>query len=398
MLPDAKTTRPLSVLCLITTLNPGGAELMLYRLLSRLDRAKFQLQVVSMMEPGPVGEKILALGVPVRSLGMQQGKANPFALARLVRWLKQDRPDVIQSWMYHADLLGTLAAKLVGNIAISWNIRNSDLSRSESKRLTHLAARLCAALSSWAPKKIVCCSESARDVHAALGYASDKMVVIPNGYDLETFRPDPARRQRIRTELGIPDSAPVIGLVGRFHPQKDHRNFFRAAGLLHHERPDVHFILCGEFITRENASLVKWIDEAGIQGRCHLLGRRDDIPQLTAGLDIASMSSSFGEAFPNVVSEAMSCGVPCVVTDVGDAALIVGETGLVVPTKNPTALADAWRTLLNMDHQERMRLGSAARQRVIEHYNLPEIVSQYERLFEELGCKESVPAPTVCQG
>lgn len=375
----------ITVLCLITDLTAGGAEMMLYRLMSRLDRTKFRPQVVSMMRLGPVGEKICALGIPVRSLQMQQGKPNPVALIRLAYWLIRDKPDVMLTWMYHADLLGSLAAKLVGNIPLSWNIRHSNLSDTESKRLTHLIARLCARLSRWVPRKIVCCSESSREVHTALGYASDKMVVIPNGYDLDTFKPDLAARQSVRTELNIAEASPIIGLIARYDPQKDHRNFLMAAGLLHRERPDVHFILCGHEITEQNIDLMTWIEEAGIQDRCHLLGRRDDISRLNAAFDIASLSSSFGEAFPNVVAEAMSCGIPCVVTDVGDAALIVGETGIVVPPRNSSALADAWQAMLNMDQETRIQLGLTARQRVMDRYNLPGIVSCYEDLFEELA-------------
>lgn len=397
-LPQFTVTPPLSVLCLITALTGGGAEMMLFRLMSRLDRTRFRPQVVSMMELGPVGEKIRGLGVPVRSLGMRQGKPNPFALVRLVQWLKQDKPDVIQTWMYHADLLGSLAAKCVGNIPVSWNIRHSDLSGQESKRLTHLTAGLCAKLSRWAPQRIVCCSESAKTVHAALGYAIEKMVVIPNGYDLDTFRPDSSARRAIREELKIPESAPVIGLVGRFDPQKDHRTFLKAASLLHREKREVRFILCGEDIVPQNKTLMEWVNEANLGDRCHILGRRDDIPKLMAAFDVAALSSSFGEAFPNVVSEAMSCEVPCVVTDVGDAALIVGETGLVVPTRDPTALASAWRRLLDMDDQLRRQLGSAARQRVTERYNLPDIVSRYERLFEDLAGRVTLSDTLVRQG
>jgi glycosyltransferase involved in cell wall biosynthesis len=382
------------VLCLITGLYVGGAEMMLYRLLTRLDRAKFKPQVVSLMDLGPVSEKIRALGIPVRALGMSPGMPNPLAVLNLVRWLQSDKPDVIQTWMYHADLLGSIAAKLAGNIAVSWNIRHSDLSPTESKRLTRVAAKICARLSRWAPRKIVCCSESARDVHAAVGYASDKMVVIPNGYDLDTCRPDPAARRSVRIELGLSETTPIIGLVARFDPQKDHRTFLSAAGLLHRDMPDVHFMLCGNQITKQNIELMKWINDAGIEDQCHLLGYRDDIPRIHAAFDIASLSSCT-EAFPNVVAEAMGCGIPCVVTDVGDAALIVGETGLVVPPRDPTMLADAWRTLLNMDRATRIQLGLAARQRVIENYNLPQIVSCYERLFEELaGQKLSQELPS----
>lgn len=375
------------MLCLITNLTGGGAEWMLCRLMSRLDHAKFRPQVVSMMELGPVGKKIRELGIPVRSLGMQRGKPSLLAFARFADWLKRDKPDVIQTWMYHADLFGSLAAKLVGNKAISWNLRNSDLSGEESKGITHLTVKLCAQLSHWAPRKIVCCSESARDVHAALGYASEKMVVIPNGYDLDTFKPDLAARRSVRKELEISETAPIIGFAARFDPQKDHHTFLRAAGMLHRDMPDVHFILCGEQITKQNIDLMKWINDAGIQDRCHLLGRRDDIPQINATFDIASISSSYGEAFPNVVGEAMSCGIPCVVTDVGDAALIVGETGMVVPPRAPTALAEAWHNMLHLGKEGRVQLGMAARQRVMDQYSLSQIVSRYESLFEELACE-----------
>lgn len=377
--------RPVSVLCLITALIGGGAEMMLYRLMSCLDRTKFRPQVISMMELGPVAEKVSGLGIPVRSLGMQQGKPNPLALFRLVRWLKQDKPDVIQTWMYHADLLGSLAARLVGNIPVSWNIRHSTLSHTDSKRLTHITARLCARLSYRSPRKIVCCSESAREVHTALGYAADKMLVIPNGYDLDKFKSDPVARRSMRTMLGIPQAAPVIGMIARFDPQKDHRNFLRAAGILHREMPEAHFVLCGEEITAENPHLLKWMGEAGIESRCHLLGRRTDIPQVNSMFDIASLSSAFGEAFPNVVAEAMSCEIPCVVTDVGDAARIVGDTGLIVPPHDSVKLANAWHTMLQFSNQEWRRRGKAARQLVMDQYSLSQIVPRYEHLFDELA-------------
>ena len=386
-MPPLKAERSISVLNLITGLYVGGAEMMLYRLLSQLDRAKFKPQVVSMMDLGPVGEKIRALGIPVRSLGMSPGMPNPLALVKLVRWLQCDRPDVIHTWMYHADLLGSVAAKLVGDIPIAWNIRHSDLSETESKKMTRVIASFCARLSRWSPRNIVCCSESARDVHAAVGYASEKLLVIPNGYDLDTCKPDLVARRSVRMELGLSETTPIIGLVARFNPQKDHRTFLKAAGLLHRDMPDVHFILCGYQITQQNIDLMKWVHDAGVQDRCHLLGHRDDVIRIYAALDIASLSSSFGEGFPNVVAEAMSCGIPCVVTDVGDAAEIVRETGLVVPPQDPPMLADAWRTLLNMDRATRIQLGLAARQRVMENYNLPQIVSRYEHLFEELAGK-----------
>ena len=381
-------TTPISILCLITSLCDGGAETMLYRLLSRLDRKRFSPQVIALVDigAGPMSEKIQKLGVPVRFLGMRPGRPNPVSMLRLIRWLRQTPPDLIQTWMYHADLIGGLGARLAGDIPVVWGIRNSDLSGGESKSLTRLTMRICARLSRWLPERIVSCSEAARDIHIAAGYVAEKMVVIPNGSDLETFKPDEGARESVRKELGISDAAQVIGLMARFDPQKDHLNFVRAAKLLHQDQPNVYFVLCGQDVTWENEKLTKWIEEAGIRNRFLLLGRRDDIPRLAAALDIATLSSSFGEAFPNVISEAMSCGVPCVVTDVGDSARIVGETGLVVPPRDPVALAAAWLKILDLSRESRTELGKAARRRVMEQYNLPNIVSRYEQLFEELAC------------
>ncbi|ALA60764.1 glycosyltransferase family 4 protein [Nitrospira moscoviensis] len=386
--------KPISVLCLITTLNTGGAEMMLYRLLSQLDRTRFMPHVVSLLAHGPVSDKIRSLGIPVRSLGMRQGVPNPAALFRLVRWLRADRPDVMQTWMYHADLLGALAARFAGRTPISWGIHHSDLGAEANRRRTLLTVRACAPISRWLPAKIVCCSEASRRVHAAIGYAAGKMVVIPNGIDPHLFHPNPHARAAVRSQLGLPADAPVIGLVGRFHPYKDHHNFCRAAQVLHRSRPDVWFVLCGSGVTWDNAQLVHWIDSAGVRDRCRLLGMRDDLPDLNTVFDIASLSS-MAEAFPNVVLEAMACGVPCVVTDVGDAAHMVGDTGTVVPRRDPQALAQAWSAMLRMDCAERAALGAAARQRVLDEFSLARAVARYEHLFAELAGRDGIQQPAA---
>jgi len=356
--------------------------MMLYKLLSRMDRAAFDTRVVSLVDIGPIGEKIQAMGLPVQALGMRRGSADPLAVLRLARWIRQDPPDIIQTWMYHADLVGGLAAKLAGRIPVAWGIRNSNLDPSSSSRMTIWTAKTCARLSRRLPARIVCCSEASRQVHAQLGYAADKMVVIPNGFDLALFKPDSAARWSVRQELNIPAESPLIGLVARFDPQKDHHNFVQAALIFHAVVPETHFLLCGDGITWDNPKLAGWIEAAGLFNCFHLLGRRDDIPHLVPALDIASTASHYGEGFPQVIGEAMACGVPCVVTDVGDSAIIVGETGIVVPAKDPQALADGWsHLLLELSREERLQLGLAARQRVIDTYSLETIVRQYEDLY-----------------
>ena len=298
----------MKILDFITYLSTGGAEMMLYRLLSRTDRTAFQSEVISLTDIGPVGKKIQDLGIPVLALGMGRHKPNPFYLLKLVWWMRKIKPDMIQTWMYHADLIGGLAAKLAGGIPVTWNIRHGSFDGQWIKTSTIRTAKICALLSKWLPSKIVCCAEASRKVHVQLGYAAEKMVFIPNGFDLETYHPSPVSRQNIRRILGIDETAIVIGLVGRFHAQKDHHSFIAAARLLLAERPNVRFVLCGEGIHPKNPRLTHWIEEASIEHSVYLLGHRDDIPELTSAFDIASSSSSFGEGFPTVIGEAMASG------------------------------------------------------------------------------------------
>ena len=388
LLLNGITRSRISILCLTSGLEVGGAEMMLYKFLSRMDRTRFTAHVISMidLDLGPMTPKIKALGVPLRSLGMRRGVPNPMGIVKLVRWLRQTRPDVIQTWMYHADLIGGVAAKLAGGIPVAWNIRHTDLNAHGSRQLTIHTMRVCAKLSKWLPVRIVCCSEASRQVHVALGYAAEKMLVIPNGLDLTAFKPDSAARESVRKELGISDDALIIGMVGRFDPQKDHRNFIKSAGLLRRRGVNAHFLLCGDDVTCDNSQLAGWIQEENVRERFHLLGRRDDIARLTAAFDIACTSSSYGEGFPNVIGEAMSCEVPCVVTDVGDSALIVGETGRVVGPGDPQALSQALGEMVALGREGRNHLGSVARRRVQQHFNLPDIVERYQNLYQSLAC------------
>lgn len=374
----------INVTHIIVDLKAEGAQTMLYRLLQGMDGDIFESRVISLTDVGPLKERIQGLGIPVATLGMRHGSFSLKGFLRLVQLLRKHESHVIQTWMYHADLIGGLAAWLAGKRQIVWNIRHSDFVQ-KSKRSTVWVRRMSAWLSRWLPAKIIVNAHSACRIHAALGYADDKMVVIPNGYDLDVFKPDPSARDSVRQELGVTSDARLIGLVARFALQKDHPTFIHAAGILLESHPEVHFVLCGDQIDWQNEELVRWIEVTGKKEHFHLLGRRDDMPQLTAAVDIATMSSSHGEAFPNVVAEAMACEVPCVVTDSGDAAEIVGETGIVVEPRNPGLLADGWAKILSLSSEDREKMGSAGRKQIEAHYQLSVINKIYEKLYQDLA-------------
>ncbi len=371
------------ILHIITGLSTGGAEMLLYRMLARTEQAKHQAQVISLTDVGPVGEKIRSLGGSVEALGMRRGIPNPALLLRLAYRIGRIRPDVIQTWMYHANLAGGLAARLARVWPVVWGIHCTTFDP-QVNRMTAWTNRICARLSRWLPARVVCCAKSGRRIHIAQGYDPARTLVIPNGIDLGTFQPDPAARDGVRQELGLSQGTPLIGLVARFDAPKDHHNFVEAAGRLRACFPGVHFLLCGQAITWQNKKLVQWINQTGARDHFHLLGLREDVPRLTAALDIACSASSFGEAFPLVIGEAMACAVPCVVTDVGDSACIVGDTGRVVPPKNPESLARAWLDLLQMHPDARQALGSRARQRIESNFSLQKAAQAYTSLYESL--------------
>jgi glycosyltransferase involved in cell wall biosynthesis len=294
--------------------------------------------------------------------------------------------------MYHADLLGGLSARLAGSPPVVWGIHHSNLDPGQNKRTTIMTARACAKISSVVPSKIICCSEASRLAHIDFGYAAEKMEVIPNGFDLKRFHPDPEARDSLRRELGLPNETMLIGMAARFHVQKGHKNFVEAASRLHAAMPDVRFLLCGKGAEKANSELTGWIQSAGasLTSRFHLLGARNDMARIFAALDI-STSASLSEAFPMAVGEAMASGTPCVVTDVGDSALIVGETGRVAPPSDPERLSEAWKDLLTASATTRQALGQAARTRVEQNFNVDAIVQRYQQAYQQVtGTSEPV--------
>lgn len=300
------------------------------------------------MDEGKYGPLLRAAGISVTCIGMRRNRVSPAALWRLWRCLRTLRPLAVQTWMYHADLLGGIAARLAGIRNITWGIHNSVLVPGQNSAGTILIARICAPLSYIVPRAIICCAHKAAQVHAARGYRAAAMHVVPNGYDLTLFQPDPDQRLTLRAELGLGDED-VIGFVARYDPAKDHANLLRTLAILKARDACPLCLLVGGGMEPSSAPLIAEIARHDVGDRVLLLGRRGDVPAIMNALDIHVLSSA-AEAFPNVLAEAMACGTPCVSTDVGDAADIVGESGWIAPPGDPEALADAIEAALAARH------------------------------------------------
>jgi glycosyltransferase involved in cell wall biosynthesis len=372
------------ILHVITGLNTGGAESMLAKLLSGMDPARFTSRVLCLLTPGPLAERVRAAGVEVESLGLDRGLPTPGALWRAVACMRRFAPDLVQTWLYHADLLGLVAAKLAGIPRVAWNLRCSDMELDKYRPLTRWTFKANALLSGW-PDAVLANSQAGVDLHRAKGYRPKRFALIPNGFDTERFAPDHAAGAAVRAEAGIPEAAPVVGMVARFDPMKGHETFFNAAAQIAREVPGVRFLLCGDGVSRDNPELTMLARLAGVLDKLHLLGRREDAARVMNAMNLFMLSSSFGEGFPNVLGEAMACGIPCVATQVGDAALVLGDAGVAVPPREPRALARAATRVLSMTQIERSALGWSGRQRVLANYALPLVCRQYEDLYLELA-------------
>lgn len=376
----------IKILHIINSLDHGGAEEMLCRLLVNTDQDRFEPRVVSLIDSLKAAEPLRRANVPIETMGVRPGVPDPRGFWRLVRYLRRSQPDIVQTWMDHSNLIGGVACFLAGRASVVWGVHHSDHVVGLTKRTTLWTVSACARLSRRLPSLIISVSEKSRDLYLRQGFAADKIVVIPNGFDLDAYHPDPNARQSLRRELGVGPETPLIGLVARYHILKDHPNFFHAAAILGQARPDVHFVLCGRDVVSENPVIADLVSASGMADRIHLLGHRSDVAKLQAALDIAT-SSSVSEAFPLSVGEAMACGVPCVVTDVGDSARIVGDAGYVVPPRNSPALAQAWGEILAMDPEPRTRLGIAARERIVALYDLRSVSRRYEQIYLDLATR-----------
>lgn len=385
----------MKILHIITGLNNGGAEAVLFRLVSSDTQSGNQHTVISMMGQGIYASRLQRIGCTVHCLNMPRGRITLRGLMAMHHCLRTLQPDVVQTWMYHANLVGGLIARLAGIRNIVWGIRQSNLDQDKNSRLTLLIIRVSARLSGWIPARIVCCSEHAMRLHRAIGFCARKMTLIPNGFDLDRFDTDRQARRETRHRLELDGNKPIIGMVARFDPLKDHQNLISALKLVKDRHGAFVCLLVGAGMTTANLELNGLLAQSGLGHDMHLLGPQDDMPAIMNALDLHVLSSA-GESFPNVLAEAMACGTPCVTTDVGDAAAIVGDQGWVVPPRCAPALANAILAALAeyasrpCHWQQRQR---ASRARIARRYALGPMVAAYLDLWGDL----TAPVPAQVQ-
>jgi glycosyltransferase involved in cell wall biosynthesis len=365
------TQRPRKIVYVTAGLRGGGAEAMLTRLATAQPGVADEITLVSLLPAEGHIDRLVAGGVTVVELQFDRVGGAAAGLVKLAKLIADSRPDIVQGWMYHGDLAALVALVMSGRrkqTRLVWSIRCSDMDLRHYGRGLRLVVKACTLLSG-SPDLVTANSAAGLKSHLALGYRPRRAEVVANGIDIDEFRPDPAVRQAVRTELGIPENAMVLAHVARVDPMKDHGSFLAAMM----ELPDLFALLVGAGTENLPAA-----------ANVLRLGRRQDVARLFAAADFTVSSSGFGEGFSNALAEGMACGLPAIATDVGDAKLILGDTGLVVPPENPRALAAAIRTLAREPAAARSDRRAKARARIVDNFAMTHAVQRYAGLYASL--------------
>jgi len=373
----------IKIVHLITGLGLGGAENQLVHFVTESDPSRFKHIVISMQDNGRLGTKLLAHGISVYTLNMQRGIPSIEACWSLMKILRFEDPHILQTWLYHADLLGLLIGKMLRVPKIIWNLRCSNMNTDHYSWLTSFVIKACSRLSGF-PDAVIVNSTAGKQTHQRLGYRVQHWLTIPNGFNTEYFKPDQKARGQIRSILKIDEEVPILGMIARFDPMKDHDSFLLSINKLRNRIQHFRVILLGTDIDKKNTKLMAKIKELKLEDYILLLGPRQDMPEVMNALDILVLTSAFGEGFSNVLGEAMACGIVCVATDVGDSAEIIGTMGKIVPPKSPEILAQALEEFIVLDKQKKSILGQQARQSIIDRYHVSMMIKKYESAYEAL--------------
>lgn len=368
----------MKILHIITGLGDGGAEHTLYKI------CKYDLKnkhiVISLKGPDKYFSLLNKIGIEVVCFNFKYYSILKFLF--LINNIRKVKPDIIQTWLVHADLIGGMASILAGYKNIIWNIRYSNFDLGKAKLMTILIIKLLSKLSYFVPRKIVIVSKKAKILYQKKGYDKKKLIFIPNGYDLSSLKQDSKKRKIFINKNKLEKKKFIIGNVARYHLKKDHSNLLKALSILRNIKIDFFCILAGKNINKDNSNLMKEIHKLKLSKNIKLLGQSDNIFEVMNGIDIYVQSSSFGEGFPNVVAEAMACKTPCIVTNVGDASLILGNTGWIVPPSNSILLANALeKAFYEFGSIKWSQRCIKARSKISNNFDISIMIKNYNKLW-----------------
>ncbi len=368
----------MKIIHIITSIDDGGAEKTLYKI-CKYDTLNEHV-VISLKGTGKYYSLLKKLGTKVYCLNFKFYSFRKFFnLIKLISFLK---PDIVQTWLIHGDLIGGVAARIAGFKNILWNIRYSDLDREKVKLSSILFTKILAKLSFILPKSIVVVSKKAKKIYSNAGYDTKKLYFVPNGYDLKIFKNNKNQKLYFRTKFKIKKKIPLIGLVARYDPMKDHVNFLEAISILKKKNYLFFCILAGYRINKNNKELFYEIKKRKLTNSIKLLGQHKNISEFMNSLDLHVLSSKYGEGFPNVVAEAMASGTPCVATDVGDTKFIIGKTGWVVTKKNPKKLAKAIESAIVEIQSKKWQIRcNKAKSRIKNNFDVEKMILSYNKIW-----------------
>ena len=377
-----KIEKPLTIVHVIPSLRVGGAETMLSNILDR--NVGNNHVVICFITMGSIGERLQDKGFQIHVLGVKGIFSFPGAFIRLVKAIKKYNPDIVQTWMYHSNLIGGLAARLSGNKNVVWGIRTTDAIGVKSSKVSKFIRLLNAWASHWLPSNIICVAEAARESHIKAGYSPLKISIIPNGFDIERLRIDPIVRENYRISNGVESSDLVLGSLGRFHVEKDHHTFIIACDILLREYKQLRILLVGRGLDKNNLQLLEWINATGSPDRFILMGETADVVPCLSAMDIFCLHSR-NEGFPNVLGEAMAMGLPCVATNVGDSSVLMGESDFLVDKEDPEALANGIMRMIEVGQSNRLQLGKKGARRIKSEFPIDHVVKMFDNLYLSLS-------------
>lgn len=370
----------MKIVHIITGLGDGGAEHTLYKI-CKYDKKNIHI-VISLTGPGKYFSLLNKIGIKVYCFQIKFFSFFEFYL--LMKTLNSLKPNIVQTWLVHADFIGGIAARFLGIRNIIWNIRYSNFEIGKAKLTTIFIIKILAKLSYKIPRSIITVSKKAKKIYSRVGYDPKKLKFIPNGYDLSILKINRNQNKAFKKNLNIIQNVPLIGNVARYDTKKDHFNLLKALSIIKSKKIDFLCVLVGSNVNIKNKTLTNQIKKLNLSSSIKLLGQKNDILPVMNALDIYVQSSKYGEGFPNVVAEAMACGTPCVVTDVGDASFIVGKTGWAVAPNNSLHLASMIeKAIFEYYTKNWNRRCKYARSRIKENFDISKMLNSYNKLWYE---------------